>query len=791
MKPSSPALTATLQALYGESAPLVVAPALGDIWFARVLALAPNVDPLVGALGALAGWATGVLSPAVIESPDLAAAVASLTGTAAGVAILGAWAEVAPIGWGATHAAALIDAVQRNRCASWAAAALIGPGDVSAALLHESWEIAIVIRRWGQTTPDDPTAWMDDLSPTKRDRLLDALRADPAAAFCLPWLPTGCAETTGQYLAANALFPVFAAYTAASPVARARHGAILSALMQRTNPYDLDALTRLAVASHMDGACAAVVRLLSADPRSAVHIVAAAPWDDVHPDVQTLMLSAVDDDPSGVCAAIAFARGMRDQPLRITRDLARAFFAVVTPEVWNALPAEIQRAWCNALDAQIGHLAVRSLGIDPTFLACADLDDALIAAVRRHIHDDAAGQRMLLPVAVRDVPHDAVPAVVAALPMPLDPVAFVQIAGRIREMPSALRDWIATHPTPQALAGATTTLLLDTSFRKRQSPPILDRCMALTLAFAGWSSEEANGLATAMPVSVHTVFRPVSDVHADTLAHLDRRDAFRQALDALTALPPATSLPSLHALNALAQATTPSDQRRAGAELARALRDYGDCFTDIASTMRHNLRAALLPPLDAPHIESAIENLTIADPLVAHCLAYALHANDPTAARDALTAASLDSLMRIWRLLPETLQHAVLGDRDALLTDAAAPERVDDLAQALHDWGADDPLPWLALRLLIDDTGERQARGAAMLAQRPDLAAALLPLLRDDRRTVLASDPTIAFASADLPPPPPRPSAPAQRRRRRWRTAAGVLVERSSVHIQPAPTHLS
>jgi hypothetical protein len=765
MKPSSPALTATLQALYGESDPLVVAPALGDIWFARVLALAPNVDPLVGALGALAGWATGVLSPAVIESPDLAAAVASLTGTAAGVAILGAWAEVAPIGWGATHAAALIDAVQRNRCASWAAAALIGPGDVSAALLHESWEIAIVIRRWGQTTPDDPTAWMDALTPTERDRLLDALRADPAAAFCLPWLPTGCAETTGQYLAANALFPVFAAYTAASPVARARHGAILSALMQRTNPYDLDALTRLAVASHMDGACAAVVRLLSADPRSAVHIVAAAPWDDVHPDVQTLMLSAVDDDPSGVCAAIAFARGMRDQPLRITRDLARAFFAVVTPEVWNALPAEIQRAWCNALDAQIGHLAVRSLGIDPTFLACADLDDALIAAVRRHIHDDAAGQRMLLPVAVRDVPHDAVPAVVAALPMPLDPVAFVQIAGRIREMPSALRDWIATHPTPQALAGATTTLLLDTSFRKRQSPPILDRCMALTLAFAGWSSEDATALLAALPDDVRTALHPGANALADALAHPDRRNTFRQALDALAALPPATSLPSLHALNALAQATTPSDQRRAGAELAWALRDHEDRFLAIVDTLTVDDQARVFLALDDTTCAAALPTLAAIDPLVVHRLAHALQSQSPTAVLDVLATMPSDALMRIWRLMPETLQSTVCDNRDALLREVAAPGHADALAQRLQAWEADDPLSLLALRMLCDSDERQRTRGVALLAQHPDLAAALLPLLRDDVHVWLETDPRIAVACADIPQP--RSPTPARRRRSR------------------------
>jgi hypothetical protein len=56
--------------------------------------------------------------------------------------------------------------------------------------------------------------------------------------------------------------------------------------------------------------------------------------------------------------------------------------------------------------------------------------------------------------------------------------------------------------------------------------------------------------------------------------------------------------------------------------------------------------------------------------------------------------------------------------------------------------------------MLIDDDAERRTRGAAILAQRPDVAAALLPLLNDDLRTALESVPAIAFASADLPSPP-------------------------------------
>jgi uncharacterized membrane protein YeaQ/YmgE (transglycosylase-associated protein family) len=143
----SPSLAATLRALRGETDLRVIAPALGNWRFARIPALAPGVDPVVGALGALAGGLPNLLTPAGRASPALSAAIASLIGTEAGNDILEAWADVAPVGWGASHAAALIDAVQRNRCASWAAAALIGPCDASIALLTEPWNIARAVRR--------------------------------------------------------------------------------------------------------------------------------------------------------------------------------------------------------------------------------------------------------------------------------------------------------------------------------------------------------------------------------------------------------------------------------------------------------------------------------------------------------------------------------------------------------------------------------------------------------------------------------------------------------------------
>jgi hypothetical protein len=66
-KMSSPALTATLRALHGESDLQIVAPALDALWFTRVLALALGIDPVVGAPGALAGALPDLLPPRGVQ----------------------------------------------------------------------------------------------------------------------------------------------------------------------------------------------------------------------------------------------------------------------------------------------------------------------------------------------------------------------------------------------------------------------------------------------------------------------------------------------------------------------------------------------------------------------------------------------------------------------------------------------------------------------------------------------------------------------------------------------------
>jgi len=746
MSSESSALAATLRALRGESDVHVVAPALGEPRFARILALARGAHPIVSALGALVGALPGVVPPHVPTSPAFADTVAFLIRTAVDSRILETWASAARSGCGASHAATLINAVRHNRCAPWAAAALIGPCDVSAALLRESWEIAVAIRRWGQMTPDAPTVWMNALTTAERNRLLDALRAhSDAAARCLPWLPEERAVNVIDRIEREYLPIALDAYVAASPVVHARHASELSTLIRRAEQHDLADLTRLAVATGMDAAWTEVLRLLSTNPNGAIHVVTAEPWDALRPDVQTCILSAANNDPTSICAAIAFARGMGIQVPPITQKTSRAFFAAVTPAAWELRPEETQRAWRDRLDSWIAFLAVRSLGPDPTFLAHAYLDNALIAAVRRHIRDDGDLRHTLLLTAVRDLPLAAVPAVVAALPPPPSPVAFVHIAGGAREMPPALRDWIAAHPMPQAQSAV--IIILRTAARHGSS---VERCATLSCVLAGWSWEETNALLAALSDDMRMALLPDADALTNALAHPDRRDAFRQALSALAALSPSAALPSFHALGALAEAGTGAEQRHAGEGFARTLHFHGRIFAAIVEMLRDDMRQSVLPSSHDPHVATTLRDLAADAPLVAHHLAYALHDNNPRAACTALATTHPQETLRVWDLLPETLRHAVLGDRDALLADVAAPERAGDLAQALR--AEDNPLPWLALRMLIDADAEWRAWGATLLAQRPDVATALLPLLRDDVHTALMSNPVIAFADADLPP---------------------------------------
>jgi len=600
---------------------------------------------------------------------------------------------------------------------------------------------------------------MTTLTQADRDRLLNVLSAANIniTDHCLPWLPKANAADIAHRTERTYLNFALDAYAAASPVARERHAAILSTFMHCATASNLASLTRLATASRMDAAWTAIMRLLRTDARNAVHVVAATPWDTLRADVQKIILSSANRDD--VCAAIAFARGGHTGPSAITQATARAFFAAVTPEVWTALPAETQQKWRDALDMAHTHLAVRSLGPDPAFLACAALSDDLIAAVRRHLRNDAAIPQTLLPVAVRDLPIAALPAVIAALPPPSDPVAFVQIAGGSPIMPPALRAWITAHPTSQDMATASTVLR---AAERLAFDSVADRCAALAAALDGRTTGETDALIAALPDESRQALNLDLDSMTLMLVRPDRHDAFRRALASLTALPPSVAIPVRHALSVLATDDGPTRRRSASEGLATAARDHGPLVLDILESCTSDVRAAMFP--------GAVEvrSLAASDPPVAHNLAYALQDGDADVAPDAPAAAPAEEMTRIWRLMPEALQSAVPGDRDALASAAAAPGGADALAQMLRACPADDTLPLPALRMLIEDDERRRARGAAIPAQRPDLAAALLPLLRKDLHALLARDPRIVVAGADLPPPHDLApvSMQAQRRRR-------------------------
>jgi len=93
-----PTRNATLRALRGEPEPHIIIEALRDPRAARILALAPGVDPIISALGALAGGLPNLLTPALRDSPALSTAIASLIGTKGDSSILPPWADIAPAG---------------------------------------------------------------------------------------------------------------------------------------------------------------------------------------------------------------------------------------------------------------------------------------------------------------------------------------------------------------------------------------------------------------------------------------------------------------------------------------------------------------------------------------------------------------------------------------------------------------------------------------------------------------------------------------------------------------------
>jgi len=686
MPDRSPELDAAVRAVRGESDLDAVLPALDDWRLARVIACAPEAHHLVGAVAALHSGLPSALDPPTVADPDLHDALAHLIGTRAGRHALSGWAHVAPAGWGRAHAEALIDAVHANMCAAIAAAALIGPCDASAALLHDPYDASSAIRCWGPSDPAAPTAWAEALSPAERDRLLTIVHHDPfRIAFCLPWLPPNAMR------AADADVPVGAAldaFVVASPTARAQHAAILQTLVARALPMHLDDLTRLACAMGSDDVWRRVQTLIRESPDDACLVVAAAPWDDLPEDVRAAILERA--DPSDVCAAVAAARGKRMSD-SISWKTAAAFFAALDPAVWDALDAATQQRWRNALWRDDVHLAVRSLGLRPEILARAEIDPPLVHAVRRHACDVPPRRAALLPVALHACDPAAAHAVIAAMPtLPPDPGAFFGIASG-RDDPDLIAPAGAALRSPADLALA---IVLQRSGEGGAS--IRACCAALQHALRGRTWDDLAPILPLLTDAARTACMPRTAIFARRLARPDQRDALRRTLDRLAALPPAVAIPTHVALHRRTRRRT--DASDAAEAIADALRVHGGVFLALADAQANeHLRQALLPlPKDAA---------------LADALRALAHDDLPTARRlaQALRDGDWKNVIRLAPSLPQWARNAIPPHADDLVARLARPDGRDQMRAALQQLASAAPDADVPARCALDRLATKNA----------------------------------------------------------------------------------
>ena len=693
MPVSSAAMDAAVRAIGGESDLDAVRPALGDNLLAHVIAFAPDAHPLMRMLAALSSRLPALLDRPTIADPALHAAMTRLIGTREGRAALRSWAEMSPAGWGASRAAALIDAVQQGMGHPGVAAALIGACDASAALLSDPDEAAFALRRWGQANAAAPTAWMGALAPAERDRLIATVRRDSfSAASCLPWLPPDIA--CQMQIADDVLGDALTAFAAASPTARAQHAAVLRRLVDRAQPKHLAALTRLACAMREEDVWRRVQMLVQESPDDARRVVAAAPWDALPTHVHAAILERA--DTSDVCAAITAARGKHARA-SISWKSAAAFFAALFPAVWDALDAAAQRRWRRALQGRHGHLAVRALGLHPEILAWTEISPALVRAVQRHARDAATLRAALLPVALRAVDLDRAYALLSAMPtMPSDPGVFFCIAdgGDDVGIIASVRDTLRS-PADLALA-----IVLRRSGDVGMA--IRPCCDAIQHALRERTWDDLTAMTPILDADDRAALMPDDAALARRLAYPEHRAALHQALARLAALPPAVSVSTHVAL----KRWKPWNAIDAAAAVADALHAHGDVFLALADAITNaDLRQALLPlPEDAAQA-NALRELARDDPPTAQRLAHALRGRLWRDALARLLHAPPHHAVAVWQALSDDMRQEIVAVVSAETSDADPP--------AIRD-----PIAALALAALQSEHDDLRNAGHAALTAR-------------------------------------------------------------------------
>jgi len=739
---------AAICALHGSSDWDAVRPVFGDPFLSSAVALCDAADPVVRAIAALSGGLPGMLSDGDRNAPAVHRAIQRLIGAADGDRALWSWSKIAPGDWGADCRAALRAAVGQG---SAVAAAFLPPDDDVAAVLIHCADIVRVICRWGRMNPAHPTWWMEHLSAATKDRLLAELRrSDVWFAECTPWLPPeeSCDLTS---VAAGVGIEAFAA---APAVVRVRQRARLNDLIGRATSQELGSLVTLARTMRSGALWRRIRRLLHESPDDAFHVVIASPWRDlpcgVRADIQHL------SERSWVCRVITAAQGLAPDTSDVIRprstmtgEIPKAFFGALDPAVWDRLPNDDRSLWLDALGIY-EWLAVRSLGLRTEVLARGSADSRFIEAARRHVAHDAQLRRALFPVALRSLRlHDA-HALIAALPVPDDPLTFFSIASGRRSVAPIDRAWAAVVSSSRDLA---TAVVMQRAVAGETD--LDERCSALAHAIHGSTWPVIRSLLGLLPGDERELLAPDVRFLALTLAKPARYDVVRNVLHRLANEPPHIAVPAFHALTAQewkVEAWGKEYHHRIAADAtARMLHAHGDWFLTLAESLVDDVARALLPLPTHPLLATAIRRLARDHPVAAHRFAHAMHEH---ALHDAL-----DIVRDVSSAHASAIIHAALADAQARLPDIAEEGCRDDLMAAwqrmvdLHPEGA------LALAALALDMPSDHPQYAALLAARPEIARMVVRLLRAGFRDRIMND-ALRIVVADLSTSTPRRNEP-------------------------------
>jgi len=739
-------LSRTIAAVNGADKLDDLHPVLQKPYLSIIIAASHHAAPAIRTVAALAADCPALLDDDDIDNPHVHAAMQRLIAIDAGADVLHPWMRIVSSGWGTRIADLLIGAVERGSCAPGVAAALIGPGDASASLLHTPGDVACAIQAWGRSRPHTPTWWITHhRSESACIGLVSLLRHDPEAfASTLPWLPP---EIVGDCeVPAGAIANALTSFAQASTVARSLQRSTIRQLIARASPSDIPSLTRFAQAADAlaPAAWARIGELLPQDLDHARGVVGEAPWDSIPQSVRTIMLAGAEQ--SNVCAAIALARGAipSTHPIAIRASTAAAFFAALDPRRWNEMEESDRRAWLHALEGSDVHHAVRSLGANPNIVAYAvSVTNHLIAAIRSHTPDAAACRTLIFPLALRQLSITEAHTLIAGMThMPTDPGLWMVLVGR----PAA--------PTPMSDACPPTSPLdladITTAYRSiHLSLP--DRCQALSTVLRGRTWDDVRRIASMLDDRARAyLFPDPKDILLNTVLKRNRDHAMMsRALSEMMSLPPEIGVPALHTLAQMTRTSDGDRRSEAAMTLMETLRAHGAILVTVVDVVRGAVRRRLLPLPSHQRLANALRRLACINPLVAHRLAHALKEQRLGEAAACLRDAPPDAATEVALAAPDSVRSSICTAMMQFLPPLAAEGRAESLTALWRYLVQSHPGCAFSIIALGSDNPDNRRRSIEILVAVPDVVRLILPMMRDDIQKEMLRHPFASLMVAD------------------------------------------